>query len=161
VKTEDSNKSVHVLIVGNSTDTFVRHAVKLVCDRDIEYILCDDIYSAVVHLSKNGQAGVIVIGRFENLYKEGQWVFRRAREGKFSCCCLANSDSVTQRRRAAAVSGTGIFLIDDIEEIEKVVTKILRESSTFTPEVTKMRMADFSKEKFAATMDEINALFGT
>ena len=157
-----SNTQLQAIIVGSCTDEFVRCTMNLLGDYDIDFVRCEDVYSAVGELAKNNYDGnVLVIGTFEQLSREQGRFFQKAREKGLACCCLADKNSASKRKQVAAAIETGAFVINEPAEIAEVVTKLLISNST-SPSGKKgnNKASAFNEDEFLTTKAERDALLG-
>ena len=157
-----SNTQLQAIIVGSSSDGFVRYAADLLTDYEVDFVRCEDVYSAVSELAANRNGNVLVIGRFEQLSREGGRFFQKVSENGLACCCLAEWNFARKRKQILAAIETGAFIINEPAEIAEVVTKLLGSSSISLPEKKENNKASaFIKDEFLTTKAEIDALLGT
>ncbi len=162
----DSSCRLQAIVVGSSADEFVRDTMSLLGDYKIEFVLCEDVYSAVGRLAKNNSDGnVLVIGRIEQLSREKGRFFHIAGENRVSCCCLVDGNLVWKRRYPGvpglAATETGAFIINEPVEIEKVIAGLLAGGLTSSSNKFENNKAPaFIKDEFLATKAELDALLG-
>jgi hypothetical protein len=158
-----SNTQLQAIIVGSSSDGFVRYAADLLTDYEVDFVCCGDVYSAVSELAKGNYDGnVLVIGRFEQLSREGGRFFQKVSENGLACCCLAEWNFARKRKQILAAIETGAFIINEPAEIAEVVTKLPGGSSISLPgRKENNRTSAFIKDEFLTTKAEIDALLGT
>ncbi len=156
-----SNLPLQVIVVGSSADQFVRHTTNLLGDSGIEFVLCDDVYSAVGELAKTESRNVLVIGRLGQLSKEQGRLFHMACENGYTCCCLADADLVRKRKQIFTAIETGAFVINEPAEIGQVVTKLLAGGADCPPgKKANDRATAPIKAEFLTTKAELDALLG-
>jgi hypothetical protein len=156
-----SNLPLQVIVVGSSADQFVRHTTNLLGDCGLEFILCDDVYSAVGELAKSESRNVLVIGRLGQLSKEQGRLFHMACENGYACCCLADADLVRKQKQILTAIETGAFIIHEPAEIREVVTKLLAGSGDCSPGNKGNDKATATiKAEFLTTKAELDALLG-
>ena len=156
-----SNLPLQVIVVGSSADEFVRHTTNLLGDCGLEFVLRDDVYSAVGELANSESRNVLVIGRLGQLSREQGRLFHMARENGYTCCCLADTDLVRKRKQIFAAIETGAFVINEPTKIREVVTELLAGSADCLPgEKTNNKAAAQIRTEFLTTKDELNALLG-
>lgn len=156
-----SNLPLQVIVVGSSADQFVLHTTNLLGDCGLEFVLCDDVYSAVGELAKSESRNVLVIGRLGQLCKEQGRLFHMACENGYACCCLADADLVRKRKQIFAAIETGAFVINEPEKIREVVTKLLAGSGNGSPEKKANERTTIPiKTEFLTTKAELDALLG-
>jgi len=154
----DSNLQLQVIVVGSSTDELVHRTMNSLGDHGVEYILCDDVYSAVGELAKNESGNVLVIGRLGQLSREQGRFFQMACENGYNCCCIADRELVRKRKQILTAIEAGAFVINEPAEIGEIVTKLSQDS---TPEKNRYDKAPkFIKNEFVTTKAELNALLG-
>jgi len=146
-------------VVGSSADEFIAHTINLLGDYGLEFVLCDDVYSAVGELAKSKSRNVLVIGRLGQLCKEQGRLFHMACENGYACCCLADADLVRKRKQIFAAIETGAFIINEPAEIREVVTKLLAGGGDCSPRKKANDKATASiKAEFLTTKAELDAL---
>jgi len=179
----DVGSQLQAIVVGGSSDDFVRSASNLLDSCNFAIIPCPDVYSSVPGLHEG--PGGVVVGRFEELCKEDGRFFDIARAYGFACCCLVDDAFAGNRRELVKAMERGVFIVTEIEEIEEVlagfsgpgnahepkgrndaeqglvrnvVEKILGDTA---PQRSKPRAkSGFSKDKFSMTQAELDALLG-
>jgi len=153
------------IVVGSSTDDFVRHATDLLEDYGVKLVRCDDVYSAVGELAKSTDGSVLVIGRLEQLSKEQGRLFHIVSKKGIFCCCLADRNSAQMQRcfgRPELVEKAAeVFVINEQGQVEKVITKLVADNLAMSLCRKKNRSAEFIKDDFLTTKAELDALLGT
>ena len=139
------------IIVGSASDEFVKHTTKLLREREIEFVLCESIYMAVVELVESTGRNTIVVGRFERLNAEKGQFFQKLHKAGHTCCCLADRNSPRLRK-----IGTDITVVNEFAEIEAVIEKMLERD---LKSLGKKRAA-LIKDDFITTKAELDALLG-
>ncbi len=115
---------MQAIIIGNSSDEFVRHTIDVLGSYELEFSVCPDVYQAVCVLAKT-TGKVLIVGRIDQLNREDGRFFRIAGKKKALCCCLADTSSAKQYLRSLSMIGTDAFVINEPAEIEDVVTRLL------------------------------------
>jgi len=115
-------------VVGARGDDFVGQAKAVLDDFEVEYSLCEDIYSAVALLAKM-PAGVVVLGRFEQLNREGARFFEMLREQGHICCCYADTVATFRRKGIFEAARAGAMVLQKPSQVEQVVSKMLAGSA--------------------------------
>jgi hypothetical protein len=179
----DVGFQLQAIVVGGSSDEFVRIASGLLDSYSLAIIRCPDVYSSVPRLHEG--PGGVVVGRFEELRKEDGRFFDIARAYGFACCCFVDEAFAGNRREIFKAMERGVFIVTKAEEIEEilaglsgsgnarepkvrnkgerglvgnVVEKILGGT---TPQRSKPRAkSGFSKDEFSMTQAELDALLG-
>jgi hypothetical protein len=155
----DKTLQLQLMFVGGSTDEFIRHVMNLSGQHSIDFICCDDVYSAVGELAKSERPNVLVAGRIRQLSKEQGRFFHIVREKGYRCCCLADGDANRQREFVLAANETGAFIINEPVEIEDVVRKLLSGNGECAPgKKGGRRRTHFFKDEFLTTRAELDAL---
>ena len=168
----DFNSHWQVIVVGGSADEFVRHTTDLLDRHDIEYALCDEVYSAICESAKSkvpapassdasrgSGPNILVIGRFGQLSKEQGRFFHIASEKGYRYCCLVDRDPVRNHKQILAAFESGAFIINKPEEIEEVVVKLLVDNRDCSPvQNANCKASNFIKEEFLTTKAELDAL---
>jgi len=154
----DSDLQLQVIVVGSSTDELVHRTMNSLGDHGVEYILCDDVYSAVGELARNESGNVLVIGRFGQLSREQGRFFHMACDNGYTCFCIADRELVRKRKQILTAIEAGAFVTNEPAEIGEVVTKLLQGSS---PEKKGSGKTPKSiKDEFVTTKAELDSLLG-
>ena len=155
----DSNLPLLVILVGGLADGFVRQAKNILERLGVEFVLCDNVYSAVGDLAKIESRNVLIIGRVGLLSKEQGRFFHIARVKGYRCCCLADRDLVGRQKLILKAIESGAYLIDKPAEIEEVLMKLLAGGKIrFSGEKENRRASGFLKDEFRTTKAELDAL---
>ncbi len=155
----DSNLSLLVILVGGLADDFVRQSRNLLERRGVEFVLCDNVYSAVGDLAKRENRNVLIIGRIGLLSKEQGRFFHIAHVKDYRICCLVDRDLVCRQKLILQAIESGAYLIDKPSEIEQVLMKVLTGGKVcFSGEKENRRASGFLKDEFLTTKAELDAL---
>ncbi len=155
----DSNLPLLVILVGGLADGFVRQAKNILEHLGVEFVLCDNVYSAVGDLAKMESQNVLIIGRLGLLSKEQGRFFHIARVKGYRCCCLADKALVSRQKLILEAIESGAYLIDNPPEIEQVLMKLLTGARIrFSAEKENRRASGFLKDEFLTTKAELDAL---
>lgn len=174
---------LQAIVVGDSSDDFVRGASNLLESRGIDVVRCLEVYSSVPKLQ--GAIGGIVIGRFDELCKEDGRFFEIAQDYGFTCCCLVDTDFAVNRRELVEAMEQGVLLLTEAEQIEEALVDLSKQSTigkrrnrrdnerglvgnvvdTILGDASPKRpgargKAGFSKGEFSMTQAELDALLG-
>jgi len=159
VSNGDSNLPLLVILVGGLKDGFVRRAKNTLERLGVEFVLCDNVYSAVGDLAKIESTNVLIIGRLGLLSKEQGRFFHMARVKGYRCCCLADKDLVYNQKLILKAIESGAYLIDKPAEIEEVLMKLLAGGDIrSSAEKENRRASGFRKDEFRTTKAELDAL---
>ena len=116
------DSQLQVIVVGSSSDDFVRDVLNLSNGCDLDTVLCDDVYSGV---SKLGLAvGGLVVGRLEELSRENGRFFDIARMYGFTCCCFVDDGVAGRRRELIQAMERGAHVVAELGEIDDLLTKL-------------------------------------
>jgi len=173
------------MVVGGSSDEFVRGVVRLLVDKGIEHIYCEDVYCAVGLLAAGGAGGGVVIGRLGELSMEDGRFFDISRRHGFACCCYVDKDLAERRRQVLRAMQSGAYVVADLDEVPGVLAELsavgggsssngqARSSQGMTEELMDKllgsveagasgsgRAAGFLKDEFRTTKAELDALLG-
>ena len=155
----DSNLSLQVVLIGGLADEFVRQVKNILERLGVEFVLCDNVYSAVGDLAKIEGPNVLIVGRVGQLSKEQGRFFHIARVKGYRCCCLADRDLVRWQKLILQAIESGVYLIDKPAEIEEVLMKVLAETKVSSSgEKENRRASGFLKDEFRTTKAELDAL---
>ena len=161
MKKSSSNQYLSVIVVGNRTDGFVRYVMDLLSDYGIEFVRCDDVYSAVGRLAKDTRGDILVVGRLEQLSREQGRLFHITSKNGGTCCCLADTGSAQKYLQALAAIETEAFVINEPEEIKELITRLFAGTLARSPRKKENNKASaFNKEDFLTTKAEMDALLG-
>ena len=156
----NSNLPLLAILIGGLSDKFVRQTKIILESLAVEFVLCDNIYSAIGDLAKIDNQDVLIIARVGLLSKEQGRFFHIARAKGCRICCLADRELLRRQKLILKAIESGAYLIDKPAEIEEVVMKLLAcDKVRFTPEQVKHRASGFLKDKFLTTKAELDALF--
>jgi hypothetical protein len=99
--------------VGDPCSEFVRTAVRLAHEYEVDTVRCDDVYSAVAVTVKAGGRPVLVVGSLRDLARENGRFFQIAAACATRCCCYLEKTTAADHsgilpalRAGAAVLGT-------------------------------------------------------
>lgn len=152
------NNMANAIVVGDSADEFVRYTLNLLSGCGVDFVRCNDIYSAVVKSAGKESGNTLVVGRFEELCREQGRFFQKAYESGFICCCLANGEFIRRRKQVLAAVRRGAFIVNEQSEVEVIVKDLLlAESGCLWPK-RKDRRSALNKDTFLATEAELEAL---
>ena len=154
-----SNLPLLVILVGALEDKFVRQTINLLDRLSVEFVLCDNVYSAVGDLAKRESPNVLIIGRIGLLSKEQGRFFHIARVKGYGCCCLVGRDLVSRQKLILKAIESGAYLIDKLAEIEEVLVKCRAgDDIRYSGEKENRRASGFRKDEFRTTKAELDAL---
>jgi hypothetical protein len=157
----DSNLPLQVIVVGSSADEFISHTMRVLGNHSVEFVLCDDVYSAVGELARSESRNTLVIGRLGQLSREQGRLFHMACENGYTCCCLADADLVRKRKQILTAIETGAFVINEPAEIGQVVTKLLAGGADCSlGKKAKDQATACIRTEFLTTKAELDALLG-
>ena len=155
----DSNLPLLVILVGTLEDEFVRQEKNILERLGVEFVLCDNVYSAVGDLAKRESRDILIIGRIGLLSKEQGRFFHIARVKGYRCCCLADRDLVGRQKLILQAIESGAYLIEKPAEIEEVLMKVLAGGKVCSSgEKENRRASGFLKDEFRTTKAELDAL---
>jgi hypothetical protein len=153
----DSARHPCMVVVGDARDDFVRQALYLAREYDVDVTRCDDVYSAVVELAALADRRVLVAGRFREMAKEGGRFFTLTAQAGGRCCCLLGRDVGAGLGSVLVAVRTGALIVTHVKEIEPILAdwlarRICRSGGLGTRGLV--------GEEFRATEAELNALLG-
>lgn len=155
----DFNQHFYAIVVGGSSDDFAGYAADLLIGYDVDFVVCEDVYSAAARLGKTKCENTVVIGRLGRLITEHGRLFEKISEKGLTCCCLAEGGSAGRRGQIAQVVESGALVINKVTELEEVITKLLeRESVSLSGKKRNNKASGFNRSEFTATKAELDAL---
>ncbi|MHC4706299.1 MAG: hypothetical protein ACYS8I_04315 [Planctomycetota bacterium] len=155
----DSNLSLLVILIGSLADEFVRRTMNLLERFGVEFVHCDNVYSAVGDLAKRQSPNTLIISRIGLLSKEQGRFFHIAREKGYRCCCLVDRDLVGRRKLILQAIESGAYLIEKPADIEEMLMKVLASGKVCSSgEKENRRASGFLKDEFFTTKAELDAL---
>lgn len=161
MKESNSNRQLYTIVVGSSTDEFVRHTIGVLGNYEVEYALCDNVYLAVGRLAKNTRRNVLVIGRLEQLSREEGRFFSRIDGKGLFVCCLAGGDSARRRKQISAAMQAGALVVNEPAEVGEIIIKLLAGSLALSLEMKgHSGHSALIKDEFLTTRAELDALLG-
>jgi hypothetical protein len=146
---------MQAIVVGNSSDEFVRHTTNVLKNYELEFSICPDVYQAVSRLAKTN-GNVLIVGRIEQLSRENGRFFRIAGKKKAWCCCLTETNSARQYLRSLSMIGTDAFVINEPVEFEDVLTRLLH-ARDFGPAASSNKPQAINRD-IRLTSEELSAL---
>jgi len=121
------DSQLQAIVVGSSSDEFVRDVLNLPDGYNIEIVRCEDVYSGVCKL---GEAlGGVVVGRHEELAREDGRFFDVARKYGYTCCCFVDKNLAGRQRELAKAMERGALLVTELGEIDEVLMELSHRSS--------------------------------
>ena len=84
----DSRLGPGAIVVGGRDVDFVKAALALAREYELEVTRCDDVYTAVAQLAQGAGRSLMVIGRLGELAQENGRLFALAEASGAQCCCL-------------------------------------------------------------------------
>jgi len=147
-----------VIIVGKSSDTFIRYASKVMTDCEVDFVRCDDVYSAVGALAGRAGRRTMVVGRLEVLGREDGRFLEKVSERGLVCCCPANGQA---QKAMAAGTGAQIHVIREPQQLAELIVGRAESDSSMRPTNGRGSSAEFMREEFLTTRAEMEALLGT
>jgi len=149
------------IVLGSVADDFVRHTMDLLAEGGVEFILCEDVYSAVATLAKNDIAeNVLIIGRVEQLSKEEGRFFQKLRKGGLVCCCFAAGNLIRRQKQILSAMDAGAFVIDDPARIRELIAKFSAGGLARSSSEIKNKSLSAFDDEFIITKVEMDALLG-
>ena len=155
-------QDLYAIIVGSCADEFVSYTMDLLGGLGVEFVVCGDVYGAVVELAKNnGFANVLVAGRLEQLSREDGRFFQKASDSKSLCVCLADTSSLRKYLQSLSFIGTEAFVITRPTQVKGIVKKLLlSDRDVLSEEKVNEKASTFNRDEFLTTKAEIDALLG-
>lgn len=158
----DSASQLRAVVVGCADDELVQFATSVLNDYEIGFDLCEDVYCAVVCLTKQAGLNLLVVGRLELLSKSQGRFFQKINEKNVACCCFGQTDSVGAAKRIQAAKQAGAYVITETAEFEMVLSKLLTDEQVNQPVKEQVSLASaFNKDEFVLTKAERDALLNT
>lgn len=179
----DLGSQFQAIVVGGSSDDIVRSSSSVLEARGLDIIRRPDIYSSISRLRE--ARGGVVVGRLEDLCREGGRFFEIARAHGFLCCCFVEKCFAWNRRELVEAIERGVFIVTEAEEIEEALAAFAGQIRVSEPEernddkrglvhnvvdkilgeTTRARSnadakSGFSKDEFRMTKAEFDALLG-
>ena len=161
MKNSNSEQRFDAIVLGSVADDFVRHAMDLLAEGGVEFILCEDVYSAVATLAKNDIAeNVLIIGRLEQLSKEEGCFFQKLHKGGLVCCCFAAGNLIRRQKQILSAMEAGAFVIDDPARMRELIAKFSAGSLARSSSEIKDKSLSAFDDEFIITKAEMDALLG-
>lgn len=159
-----TDAQLRVIVVGSSTDDFVRYTVSLLEECEVDFVLCDDVYSAVGELAKSITGNVLAIGRLGQLSREKGRFLQMAIDKGIWCCCFVD-ESLAQTRGYFGPGLTpreaAVFVISEPAQIRHVISKLLAEGYTSFLCKKENKVQEFIRDEFLTTQAELDVLLGS
>lgn len=161
VKVSNSKRRFDAIILGSAADDFVRHTTDLLAEGGVEFIVCEDVYSAVATLAKNDKVGnVLIIGRVEQLSKEEGYLFQKLQGSNLVCCCFADGNLVHRQKQILSAMEAGAFVIDDPGRMRELIAKFSAGGLARSSSEIKNKSLSAFDDEFIITKVEMDALLG-
>lgn len=161
VKKSNSKRRFDVIVLGSVADDFVRHTMDSLAEGGVEFIVCEDVYSAVATLAKNDIAeNVLIIGRVEQLSKEGGYLFQKLQGSNLVCCCFAAGNLVRRQKQILSAMEAGAFVIDDPAGMRELIAKFSSGGLACSSSEIKDESLSAFDDEFIVTEAEMDALLG-
>ncbi len=150
------DSQLQAIVVGDSSDEFVRCVVNMLAGHALKVVRCEDVYSAVCKLGA-GVKGVI-FGRLGELCREDGRFFDIARGYGLACCCFVAKGIAGSQREVLAAMERGALVVGKVGEIDKAIVKYLEDGRLGAS--VNSRASSFLKDEFLTTKAELDALLG-
>jgi hypothetical protein len=157
-----------VVVVGDPSSELVQTTRQWAREGEIDVVLCEDVYAAVVRIVQAGGRRVLALGTMRELTRENGAFFRIAAAHAIPCCCWLDRTGPVGRKDVHAALEAGVRLVDAVADVRRILKEWL---GTPPPEGTprparqaapsqrgRGAAADTSYEEFRATEAELNAL---
>ena len=116
------DSQLQAIVVGSSSDEFVRDVLNLSGRYDLDTVLCEDVYSGICKL---GEAlGGVVVGRHEELAREDGRFFDVARRYGFTCCCFVDKNVAGRQRELLKAMEHGALLVTELGKIDELLMEL-------------------------------------
>ncbi len=155
----DSNVPLLVILIGGSADEFARQTRNVLQRLGVEFVLCDNVYSAVGDLAKIKSRNVLIIGRFGLLSREQGRFFDMARANGYRICCFADRELLRRQRLILKAIESGAYIIDKAAELEDIIMTSQQDGyACSSADIENRRASGFLKNEFLTTKAELDAL---
>ncbi len=161
VKKSNSKQRFDAIAVGAASDDFVQYTMDLLDESGVDFILCGDVYSAVVTLAKSNEVGnILIIGRLEQLSREEGHLFQKLRESSLVCCCFAGGNLVHRQKQILTAMEAGAFVIEDPGRMRELIAKFSAGDLAYPLSEIKDKNLSTFDDEFTVTEAEMDALLG-
>ena len=161
MKNSNFEQSFDAIVLGSVADDFVRHTTDLLAEGGVEFILCEDVYSAVATLAKNDIAeNALIIGRVEQLSREEGYLFQKLQGSNLVCCCFAGGNLVHRQKQILSATEAGAFVIDDPAGMRELIAKFSAGGLARSSSEIKDESFSAFDDEFIVTEAEMDALLG-
>lgn len=161
MKVSNSKRRFDAIVLGSVEDDFVRESMGLLAEGGVEFILCEDVYSAVATLAKNDIAeNALIIGRVEQLSREEGYLFQKLQGSNLVCCCFADGNLVRRQKQILSAMEAGAFVIDDPAGMRELIAKFSAGSLARSSSEIKNKSLSAFDDEFIITKAETDALLG-
>ena len=149
------------ILVGSGGDEFVRYASDLLGKYGVDFVLCENIYLAVGQLGKCSGEDIIVVGRLGELSRENGRFFEIAEKSKVRCLCLAEKDSLIERKQISVATKNGAFVLHNSAGLKEALCRLsIGERAVSSERKENKSGSGFDRNKFFTTKAELDALLG-
>jgi len=156
-----SNQDFRILLIARCNDRFIEQLAAFLSEYEVDFTVCDNIYSAIARLWGEKAGKTLVIGRLEELCAEKGRFFEKIGQMGFSCCCLADTNARQNTGWIEAAAGEGAFVVENTEQIFEAVRRYL-ESQVGVIQIKRKEKSALAllTEEFVTTQAELDALLG-
>jgi len=173
---DDSGIGLYLIAVGRPDSALLRTALRLAREREIDAVVCPNVYAAVVAAARAADRRILVVGPLSELKVEKDYFFRIVTARGLRCGCLLDAGRPGKgprvRSRAAArdllvACRAGVTLLDGVADLRAVLEEWLATAEPRDapgrhrgPAHTPRRAGGEVGDEWRATAAELSALLG-
>lgn len=146
-----------LVVVGDSCGEFARAMIRLAREYQVEAVLCDDVYSAVVATARASGRRTLVVGPMRELAREDSRFFQIAEMNSLRCCCLMEKGPLAGSSGMLRAMRAGAAIVGDVREIKAIFKDWLAHGGH---RPVRKGLCDLADDDLRATEAELSALLG-
>ncbi|MHC4757927.1 MAG: hypothetical protein ACYTE8_04660 [Planctomycetota bacterium] len=152
---------LQAVVIGSRNDEFIDYVCRLLREYSIDFVLCHNVYNAVIELTKLSNFNVMVVARLEMLTVENNHFLKKLQESAIQCCCYACFENTSAEHQIAEARNYGAFIVREPHDLENVLADVLSDNlKTLLKERGSAKNRSFVKKEFMTTQQEMEALLG-
>lgn len=151
--------SIKILAVGHTGRDFVRSTAGAFNKGRVDFVVCEDIYSATAKLADNRpNCSLVVVAGLMDLRKHDGRFAEKARQYGAVCCCVVGKEAVRACRDVQSLISRGIVAAADCNEVVRAIEDWVGGLGIVSRDFDEDSAGD--DEAFRASEQELDALFG-
>ena len=146
-----------VILVGDQGSHFVQEAAHLAGEYELAVAQCDDVYSAVTELTRDGGPALVIAETFRKLARGNGGFFTVVERYAAHCCCLLDAERGIEHDQVLAAVRRGVRLAGGMTDVREFLKDALAAGTDSSQAADEDNL--FSEESRASEA-ELQALLG-